>query len=112
MGHTETLIDATATDSRDTWIAAYAGWYFHFLAMQPKEDRLALDWARRMTEAVLPELCQRLDRAEIQSLATQRRMQALASSPPATPIQPVADYQKPVATADTPKESEQQMSLF
>lgn len=46
MGHTETLIDATATDSRDTWIAAYAGWYFHFLAMQPKEDRLALDWAR------------------------------------------------------------------
>ncbi|MGK9452868.1 hypothetical protein ACSSZE_16690 [Acidithiobacillus caldus] len=62
------LIQPTPKDSRDTWIAAYAAWYRHFLAMQPKQDRLAVDWAHRMVEASL-NLHLRNDRKEIRQAA-------------------------------------------
>lgn len=96
MWHTETLIDATALDGRDVWVTAYAGWYFHFLAMQPKEDRLALDWAHRMTEAVLLNFHLRDDKDIIRQAALRLPPPPGADSVPATATAPTPPIQAPI----------------
>ncbi|MDA8152903.1 MAG: hypothetical protein M0003_09360 [Acidithiobacillus sp.] len=56
-------------EDRDTWIAAYAAWYQHFLAMQPVMDQIAKKWAQEMTESTLTNFHLRDDQQEIVQLA-------------------------------------------
>jgi hypothetical protein len=71
MGHSQNLNHRLilAVEDRDTWVAAYAAWYHHFLAMQPRKDWLAESWARRMTEASLVEFHLREDKDKIRQAA-------------------------------------------
>lgn len=84
------LIEPQPGDSYDTWVAAYAAWYRHFLGMQPKEDRLAVDWAHRMVESSL-NLHLRDDGKEIRQAALGKlSTPALSARAPAAPArQPV-----------------------
>ena len=104
--------DPELGDGQEAWITAYAGWYYHFLAMQPKEDRLAVDWAHRMTEAVLLELPKRPDRAEIRSLASQRRPVARQAQPKPVAVPASEPKAAPEPITETEKPSADQMPLF
>lgn len=114
MGHTKNLIDATALDGRDVWVTAYAGWYHHFLAMQPVQDRIALDWAHRMTEAVLLDFRLRDDQDAIRQTAL--RLPAPESIPAPAMASPCAPVQAPIpasAPAQAPANTKpSQLSLL
>jgi hypothetical protein len=69
MGDQVALETARLLDGRDKWIAAYAAWYHHFLAMQPRADHIAVDWAKRMAEASLTAFHWRDDRDRIREAA-------------------------------------------
>ncbi|MGK9450250.1 hypothetical protein ACSSZE_03155 [Acidithiobacillus caldus] len=94
MGHTKNLIGAIVFDGRDVWITAYAGWYHHFLAMQPVPDRIAIDWAHRMTEAVLLDFHLRDDKELIRQAAL--RLPAPESIPAPAIASPCALVQTPI----------------
>ncbi len=72
-------------DGRNAWVAAYHEWYYHYLAMQPCEDHLAVTWAHDMVRASLA-LYLRDDRDEIRRLAMalsrpQRPQESITISP-------------------------------
>lgn len=94
MGNTKNLIDAIALDGRDVWVTAYAGWYHHFLAMQTVRDRIALDWAHRMTEAVLLDFHLRDDKDMIRQAALRLPPPPVSDTAPILALAP--------ATAPTP----------
>ncbi|MHB1266053.1 MAG: hypothetical protein ACYCY2_00450 [Acidithiobacillus ferriphilus] len=99
---------------RNVWIAAYAAWYQHFLAMQPCPDHIATSWAREMTEASLVAFHQRDDQDQI------RRAALLVPAPtpaPAPVPAPASVAVGPLRTArpgkiDSPSKKLAQISLF
>ncbi|MBU2742346.1 hypothetical protein HF670_05080 [Acidithiobacillus thiooxidans] len=103
-----------AFEDRDTWIAAYAAWYQHFLAMQPVTGRLAEKWAQEMTENTLLHFYLRDDQQEIVQLA----MHKMRDTPLAGSEKTLAN-RKPNAGVQAPnpaplfkKTASAQISLF
>lgn len=88
-------------DSRDAWVAAYHAWYYHYLAMQPSRDHLAVTWAHDMVRATL-DLYLRDDRDMIRNLAL--------AIPEPTPKPSVPEPREAPKHSETPAPG--QISLF
>ena len=91
-------------EDRDTWIAAYAAWYQHFLAMQHVMDQIARKWAQEMTESTLTHFHLRDDQQEIIQLALHEISSLAGCSPfaggnPMPGFNPLAGH-KPVQSTD------------
>jgi len=91
-------------EDRNVWIAAYAAWYHHFLAMQPKADYLAVDWAKRMAEASLTDFHLRDDQEQI------RKAALLVPAPKPSQEEPAPAPRLPAAPSVKPQPA--QISLF
>ena len=93
-----------AFEDRDIWIAAYAAWYQHFLAMQPCReqpcpDHIAVSWAREMTEASLVNFHLRDDQDPV------RRAALLVPEPAPAPVPAFSAPTISVLTASRPATS-------